>query len=414
MPEPFVQDRPGQVRPDQPRPVLDVQINAKFYAFIVFLLFAFSYFVYYNARQRALCSSRPSSSGPCLHSNDPSTQILVFNTKDDHFSYNAYVESGRWQCDHSYGSIILQRVVPVSLTVLSDSFIDCRTVVCRCRVAIYRPRRKKGRIKCDAEKRHSFVGEQKIDKIAGDVLRFDLDGDKNTLSTPSVTNGLRSTRDSPLPHSATVAQIPLPDESDTAVAGQSERRTLQHDTLVTTSRAPYLGTTGRFGSWINRSPTHSQRESTNAKFLCQWHERVVIFCSGLFTLIMLIRLTTKLTTLISLGNETHFIETFSLIYRPFPFSFFPCPKQANPTLPRRSRLTIARKLVKTNNRTKGRPHYLGHQRCFKELPAQIAPGQGHIVITARDGKILRWFDPTNDHRFSGEHISIFETFLGSF
>ena len=122
-----------------------------------------------------------------------------------------------------------QRVVPGSLTVLFKSSVDYRTLVCGCRIAIYRPRRKKGRIKCDAEKRHSVVGEQKIEKKAGDVLRFDSNGDKNILSTPSVTNGLLSTRDPSLPDSATIAQLSLNDEPNAAAASQSERRTRRGD-----------------------------------------------------------------------------------------------------------------------------------------------------------------------------------------
>ena len=301
---------------------------------------------------------------------------------------------------------VYQRVIPASSTVHFDSFIDYCALVYGCCFAIYRPRRKKGRIKCDVEKRHFNIGEQKVDENAGDVPHFDPEGDKNTLSTPNVTNGLLHTRD-PLPHSATIHFLEL----DAAAAGQLKRRTRCHATSGTISNALYLGATGRYGSRIQRSLTHTQRESSNAKFHCQRHERVVVFCFGVLTCAMFTLLITKPTTHISLGNKTHFIEEFLLFYHPFRFSFsFPAPKQASPTSSRLSRPTIARKLVKDNNCAKGRPNYLGCRRCFKELPAQIAPDQGHIILSARDGKILRWFDPTNDHHFSGEHISISETF----
>ena len=327
------------------------------------------------------------------------------------------------------------------MTVCFDSSIDYHTLVYCYRISVYRPRRKRGRIKCEVEKRHSVVGEQKIDERAGDVLRFGFYGDKNSLSTPNVTNCLLSTRNPPPPHSTfmqakrlrlTTADtpqlsstvvipegrnesrsslIPYVGELDAAAASQSARRTQRHDDLATMSNTRCQGTTGRYGSWIQRSPTHTQRESSNAKFHCQWHERVVVFCFGVLTCAMFTLLITKPTTHISLGNKTHFIEEFLLFYHPFRFSFsFPAPKQASPTSSRRSRPTIARKLVKDNNCAKGRPNYLGCRRCFKELPAQIAPDQGHIILSARDGKILRWFDPTNDHHFSGEHISISETF----
>ena len=214
---------------------------------------------------------------------------------------------------------VYQRVVPVSLTVLFDSSIDYCTLVCRCCIAIYRPRRKKGRIKCDVEKRYFVIGEQKVDENAGDVPHFDPDGDKNTLSTPNITNGLLPTRD-PLPHSVT---IPFLDKLNVAVAGQSEHRTTSHDALLTNSNASYLGTMGRHGSWIQRSPTHTQRESSNAKFYRQWHERVVVFCFGLLTRTMLTRLTIKFTTLISLGNETCLSRYFRLFTGHFHSLFFP-------------------------------------------------------------------------------------------
>ena len=299
-----------------------------FYFIFCSLMFAFSHFVHYDLRQRALHSSRPSSSFPRLHSNDFSTQTPGFVAKNNRFSPFAHVNNGRWQCDHSYGSILMhQRVDPESLTFLFGSSIDFCAFVCCCRIAVYRPRRKKGRIKCDGEKRHSIIGEQKIDKKAGDVLRCDSDGDKNILSTPSVTNGLLSTRDPPLLDSATIAQLSLLDEPNAAAASQSKRRTPGHDSLVTISNKRCQGTTGRHGPWIQRSPSHTQRESSNAKFHCQWHERVV-FCFGLLTRVMLIRLTTKFTTLISpflLVMKLAYRVIFIFIYRPFRFSFLPCP-----------------------------------------------------------------------------------------
>ena len=359
---------------------------------------AFSHFAHYDARRRALCFIRPSSSNPLSFLNDFSTEILGFITKDNRFSLFAHVNNGRWQCHHSYGFIILhQRVFPASLTFRFDSSIDYRTLVYCYRISVYRPRRKRGRIKCEVEKRHSLVGEQKIDERAGDVLRFGFYGDKNSLSTLNVTNCLLSTRNPPPPHSTfmqakrlrlTTADtpqlsstvvipegrnesrsslIPYVGELDAAAASQSARRTQRHDDLATMSNTRCQGTTGRYGSWIQRSPTHNQRESSNAKFHCQWHERVVVFCFGVLTCAMFTLLITKPTTHISLGNKTHSIEEFLLFYHPFRFSFsFPAPKQASPTSSRRSRPTIARKLVKDNNCAKGRPNYLGRRRCFKE------------------------------------------------
>ena len=298
-------------------------------------------------------------------------QILGFNAEDKRISINAYAKNGRWQCNFPYAFHRLyscsgastrfpgskpagfplmphlfrrtghdsmneqQRVVPVSMTVLFDSSIDYRTLVCCRRIAAYRPRRKKGRIKCDAEKRHSVVGAQKIDEKAGDFLLFDSDGDKNTLSTPSVTKGLHSTRDSLLPHSATVDQRPFFDKSDAAAAGQPERRTRCHDTLVTTSNASYLGTMGRYGSRILRSPTRTQRESPNAKFLCQWHERVV-FCFGRFIRITLLQPSINPMTYLSPGDEAALFMTFSIIYLPFLSLSFPARNKQNPTPSRRA------------------------------------------------------------------------------
>ena len=107
-----------------------------------------------------------------------STQIPSFYAEDNR---TAHVENGRWQCDLSFAIHRLsscfgastcfpgsqpcpagsppiphlsrrtghdsmneqQRVVPVSLTVLFDSFIDYRTLGCFRRAATYRLRRNK-------------------------------------------------------------------------------------------------------------------------------------------------------------------------------------------------------------------------------------------------------------------------------
>ena len=318
---------------------------------------------------------------------------------------------------------VYQRIVSDLFTILIDLLIDGRALVCCCRIAIYRPRRKKGRIKCDAEKRHSVVGAQKIDEKAGDVLRFDFYGDKNTSSIPSVANCLLSSHNPPPPHSAfmqakrlklTTADTPqlsstvvVPEgrnesrtlipslgKLDAAAASQSERRTHRHDALVTILNVS-SGTTGRLGSWIQRSLTHTQRESPNAKFHCQWHERVVVFCFGLLPCMMFSRLIISTMTFISPNNETRFIETFSLTYRPFRFSFLPCPKQANqryrvgqsqqsheswskPIIARRDAQTISVTNVVTNSFL---PRLLPVRAISFSLPKMERPSVGSIPPT---------------------------------
>ena len=318
-----------------------------------------------------------------------------------------------------------QRVVPGSLTVLFKSSVDYRTLVCGCRIAIYRPRRKKGRIKCDAEKRHSVVGEQKIEKKAGDVLRFDSNGDKNILSTPSVTNGLLSTRDPLLPDSATITQLSLLDEPDAAAAGQSDGRTSGHDSLVTISFTRCQGTTGRHGSWIQRSPSHTQRESSNAKFYCQWQERVVVICFGLLACMIFTQLITKPTTLgqppashrqatgklISHVYETHFIETFSF--------YLPAISILFPSLPLNKQINVIES-VKANNRTKvgqsqqlhertPRPHVVTDSFPPRPRPVRTTSSSLPKMERSSGGSI-----PPTTIVFCGESISIFETFLVSF
>ena len=364
LPEQFIQARSGQVRPVQARRILDTCIDAKIYFFVVFLLSVFSYVAHYDTRRRAPLSSRPSLGGPRSRHGDFSTQILGFITKDDRFPTFAHVNNGRWQCHHSHGSTILhQDVIPRSLTVSSESSIDYRTLVYCCRIATYRPRRKKGRIKRDAEKRHFITGEQKIDEKAGDVLRSDSYGDKNDLSTPSVTDRLLSTRNPPPPYSATVARVSLRDKLDAAAGSKSERKTQCHDTLATTLISRCWGTTGRNGPWIQRSPTHTQRESSNDKFHCQWLERVVFFCFGLLTLTFLIRLTSKLTTLISLGNDTR-IETFFSHLPAILFSLFF-------SLPQTSKSNVTQ-VVKADNRTK-----VGQSQQLRER----TPRLGYNVVS---------------------------------
>ena len=299
---------------------------------------------------------------------------------------------------------VYQRVIPASSTVHFDLFIDYCALVYGCCFAIYRPRRKKGRIKCDVEKRHFNIGEQKVDENAGDVPHFDPEGDKNTLSTPNVTNGLLHTRD-PLPHSATIHFLEL----DAAAAGQLKRRTRCHATSGTISNALYLGATGRYGSRIQRSLTHTQRESSNAKFHCQRHERVVVFCFGLLTCMMFSRLIISPTTFISPNNGTRFIKTFSLIYCPFRFSFPPCPKQANqryrvgqsqqsheswskPTIVQKDAQTISVSNVVTNS----------------FLP-RLLPVKATSLPSAKDGKTRSpWFQRAScpDRSRSGPHLSL--------
>ena len=217
-----------------------------------------------------------------------------------------------------------QRVVSLLLTVLFGSSINHRTLDSCCRIAIYRLRRKKGRIRC--WKGHSIVSEQKIDKKSGrrPSLRFWW-WRKHLVNT-------KCHKRSPL-HSKSSSPWFCDDSpafsSWLAGAGQSERRTPRHNSLVTISNMRCRGTTKRHGSWIQQSLTHTQRESPNAKFHCQWHERVVVFCFGFLTCIMFSRLISSPTTFISPNNETHFIKTFSLIDRTFCFAFLSCPKQAN-------------------------------------------------------------------------------------
>ena len=374
------------------------RINAVYHAlFFLSLLFAFSLFAYYDARQCALHSTRRSFSG--LHSpfNDSSTQILGFITEDDRISHNAHVEIGRWQCDHLYGSIIVhKRVVTERSIVLSVSPTIRRTLVSRCRIAAYRPRRNKGRIKLCFKRRKSRLGEQMIDEKVGDVLYFVANGDKMDLPFPRVTN-CRTYGLSLLSHlrSAMLAQLSCPDDLDAAAAGQSECGARSRDLRLTILNAPCFRTKGRAGPWIHRSPTHTQRESSNAKFHCQWHERVVVYF-GLLTCITLTQLTIKPTTLVSDTYETLFIETFSFYLSAISILFSFLPQTSNSNV-----IKTVKAAYIPNGRSKQRPDLtLAHNK----LPLQTAPGQDHTARSAKDGEISCWFDPTNNHRFFANPI----------
>ena len=276
-------------------------------------------------------------------------QIPSCNSEDNRILVNAHVENGRWQCDLSVCSgastrfpgqqlstvfriLIMplfrrtgymnvhRRVVPGSLTVLIGSSFDSCALVHRCCIVAYRPRRKKGRIKRDVEKRHSVIGEQ---KIVEDVLHFESGCDKMILSTPVVTNCLSHGRAPSLLQPAMVARLPSPSYGLMRWQTNQRREPGLGDPMVTNLDAGHVRTKGRIVSWIHRSPTHTKRESSNDKFHCQWHERVV-FCFGLLTCIMITRLIIFPMTHISLRNETRLTKTPSFTYPPFRFfSFVP-------------------------------------------------------------------------------------------
>ena len=170
-----------------------------------------------------------------------------------------------------------------------------------------------------------------------------------------------------------------------AAADQSARRAGFHDLSVIIGVAPYSGAKERSGSWIQRSPTRTQRESPNAKFLCQWHERVVL-CVGLLKCITPTRLTINPTTYISRCNETRLIKTSSFTYPPFRFlSFFPCPKQANPNA-----IETGQRIIPTVDQ----PILTLAHKSFLADPFQVTAKSSSLP-----GRMHRWFDSTPTSSF---------------
>ena len=144
---------------------------------------------------------------------------------------------------------------------------------------------------------------------------------------------------------------------------------------MTIGVASHSGAKERFCSRIQRSPTRTQRESSNAKFHYQWHERVV-FCFGLLTCIMLTRLIIFPMTHISLNNEARLIETFSLLYLPFPSLF-----------PALNKQTYAFETGQRATPTVDQPILtLAHQ----SFPAGSIQDQSQTVVSARkDASVVR-------------------------
>ena len=175
-------------------------------------------------------------------------------------------------------------------------------------------------------------------------------------------------------------------------------RTRCHATSGTISNALYLGATGRYGLRIKRSPSRNQRESSNAKFHCQWQKRV---CCLLFWFI-------DMHVFYSINHQTHNIQpttgkppashrqtnlsrsrnsfyrtVFVFVYQPFRFSFLPCPKQANQRVGQCQQLheswskpTIARKDAQTSRCVNSFP------LLPRPLPVRTTPS------SAKDGKIF--------------------------
>ena len=286
-----------------------------------------------------------------------------------------------------------RRVVPWSITVLIGSSVDNRALVHRCCIAAYRPRRKKGRIKCDVEKRHSSIGAQKIVERIGDVLHFESDGDKMILSTPSFTKCLPDGR-APLPlHSAMVAQLPR------LSIGSMQRRSKQrrehdfNDPMVTNWRA--AGTKGRTGSWIHRSPTLIQRESPNAKSYGPWHERIVFIGFGLLTCMMFTRLTIisqhSSLSVTKLVLSRHF-RLFTVHFDSLLFSF-PAPNKQN------QRYRVGQSYPTSQQLHERMPRLSRSPTLFQKLPAQIRPRSKPNLHLCPERRIGGSIPPSTHHFF---------------
>ena len=215
--------------------------------------------------------------------------------------------------------MVQRRVVTVSPFVQPKLLGEKRTLVPRRRNTAYRLRRNRGRIKLFSRRKKKRSSEQKINEKVGHVLvrYYDQNGDK-TIPSTSVSN-FRSLGVSilPFPHPTSLKLLSLIDERY-AAADQSARRVGFHDLSVTIIAS---GAKERSGSRIQRSPMHKRRDSPNDKSLNPRHERVVFIGFVLLTCMMFTRLTINPTALISLGNETHFIEVFPFTHLPFRFSF---------------------------------------------------------------------------------------------
>ena len=312
-----------------PRSISPPRFVSGLYVFFCLNFLALSLITSRHFRQRSFPSSRLSTNCPRFSTNDPRsrflsapTQILGRNAKDDRFPLHALVEYGRWRYDRFRDRTkVHRRVVSVSPIVQPKMLGEKRTLVSRRRIIAYRSRRKRGRIKLCFERRKARPSEQKISEKVGHVPVhcFDQDGDK-AIPSINVTNSRVYGLLLFFPPSARTNPPFLVDKLY-AAADQSARQAGFHDLSVTIVVASHTGAKEKSGSWIPRSPTRTQRESSNAKFQYQWHERVV-FCFGLLTCIMLTRLIIFPMTHISLNNEARLIETFSLLYLPFP-SLFP-------------------------------------------------------------------------------------------
>ena len=383
--------------PPDTRLVSSPRFGSRFFAFFFFICFAFSFIV-----QRAFPSYRPSTNDPRSRFLSVPTQTLGKNAKDDRFPLHALIEYGRWRHDCSRGRTMMQRrFVTVSPIVQPKSPGEKRTLVSRCRIIAYRPRRNRGRIKPRFNRRKTRPSEQKISEKVGHVLVHCFDHGDKTIPSTNVANsracGLllfffpRLARTNP----------PFLVDKLYAAADQSARWAGFHDLSATIGVASHTGAKERHGPRIQRSPTRTQRESPNAKFLCQWHERVVLMCIGLFNMYNVYPTNPYSHALNSPANKTCFDDELRLNHWPFRFFLsFPAQNKQNPNA------------IETGQRTTPTVDLPMSHVGARKLPGRIH-SRSKAKSSSLPGRMHRWFDSTITSFFPSKFPSYSGPFLWS-